>query len=221
LAREEPLTGPPEGPVDGEALRVGVLASQGDFAAHARMLRALGATAVEVRTPEHLEELDALIIPGGESTTITKAIERDGLEPAIRAHAESGRPILGTCAGMIVCDRDHLGLIDAVSRRNAFGRQLASFEADLVVEGLGPEPLRAVFIRAPWVESHGPAVEVLARVEEHPVAIRDGAVLAVAFHPELTDDSRVHALLMALATAARERRADAPETKEKTAGGET
>jgi pyridoxal 5'-phosphate synthase pdxT subunit len=184
----------------GGRLRVGVLASQGDFAAHARMLRELGAEAVEVRTPEQLERLDALIIPGGESTTISKAIERDGLEPAIRAHAEGGRPLLGTCAGMIVCDREHLGLIDLTARRNAFGRQVASFEADLVVEGLGPEPLRAVFIRAPWVESHGPGVEVLAEVDGHPVAVREGTVIACSFHPELTDDLRLHALLMAVAT---------------------
>ncbi len=195
---------PPE--VERERLRVGVLASQGDFAAHSEMLRELGAEAIEVRNPGQLESLDALVIPGGESTTITKAIERDGLADAIRAHAASGRPILGTCAGMIVCDRDHLGLIDARARRNAFGRQIASFEADLEVEGLGPEPLRAVFIRAPWIEDHGPGVEVLASVDDHPVAIRDGRVLACSFHPELTDDPRLHALLMAMATAARKDR---------------
>ena len=190
---------------EGRRLRIGVLASQGDFAAHAEMVRPLGADAVEVRTPAEVEGLDALIIPGGESTTITKAIERDALEPAIRDHAESGRPILGTCAGMIVCDRDHLGLIDATARRNAFGRQIASFEADLEIEGIGPDPLRAVFIRAPWVEAHGPDVEVLAELDGHPVAIRQGPVLAVSFHPELTDDSRLHALLMAMATTAKER----------------
>ncbi len=110
---------------------------------------------------------------------------------------------------MIVCDREHLGLVDAVARRNAFGRQLASFEADLVIEGIGPEPLRAVFIRAPWIESHGDEVEVLARVGDHPVVIRQGRVLACAFHPELTDDSRIHALLMAMATAVRRGRDDA------------
>ena len=183
------------------ALRVGVLASQGDFAAHAAMLRALGADAVEVRTPEAFAGLDALVIPGGESTTITKAIERDGLEPAIRAHVEAGLPLLGTCAGMILCGRDHLGLLDATVRRNAYGRQLASFEADLTMEGIGPEPLRAVFIRAPWVEEHGPGVEVLAELDGHPVAVREGPILACAFHPELTDDPRVHALLMAMASA--------------------
>ena len=195
------------------ALRAGVLASQGDFAAHVEMLRALGADAHEVRRPAELERLDALIIPGGESTTIAKAIERDGLEPAIRAHHDAGRPILGTCAGMILCARNHLGLLDATCRRNAFGRQLASFEADLAVEGLGPEPLRAVFIRAPWIEEHGPGVDVLAAVDGHPVVAREGRVLACSFHPELTDDSRIHAMLMAMATAARERAAAQPDTE--------
>jgi 5'-phosphate synthase pdxT subunit len=128
-----------------------------------------------------------------------------GLEPALRAHHEAGRPILGTCAGLIICDADHLGFLDATARRNAFGRQLQSFEADLEVEGIGDEPLRAVFIRAPWVESHGPAVEVLASCEGHPVAIRDGSVLASAFHPELTDDPRFHAIFMAMTTSFRER----------------
>jgi 5'-phosphate synthase pdxT subunit len=187
-------------------LRIGVLASQGDFAAHAAMLRSLGAEAVEVRTSAAIADLDGLVIPGGESTTITKAIDRDGLAPAIVAHAEAGRPILGTCAGMIVCDRDHLGLVDAKAERNAFGRQIASFEVELQVEGLGPDPVRAVFIRAPWIEEFGDEVEVLASADGHPVAIRQGQVVLCAFHPELTDDSRMHALLMALATAARERR---------------
>jgi 5'-phosphate synthase pdxT subunit len=199
-------------------LRIGLLASQGDFAAHAEMLRDLGADPVEVRTAEQIEGLDGLVIPGGESTTIAKAIERDALEPAIRAHADLGRPILGTCAGMIICDREHLGLLDATARRNAYGRQIASFEADLEVEGIGPEPLRAVFIRAPWIESYGPGVAVLAELEGHPVAVREGPVLATAFHPELTDDSRIHALLMAMATAAREGSVDSPArgTKERT-----
>jgi 5'-phosphate synthase pdxT subunit len=200
------LTGPLVPPdADRAALRVGVLASQGDFEAHARMLEALGAEASEVRAPEELSELDALVIPGGESTTIAKAIERDGLEPAIRAHHLAGHPILGTCAGMIICARNHLGLLDAHCRRNAFGRQLASFEADLEVDGLGPEALRAVFIRAPWIEEHGPGVELLASVDGHPVVVREGPVLACSFHPELTDDSRIHAMLMAMATGARER----------------
>jgi 5'-phosphate synthase pdxT subunit len=194
---------PAAGP-DPRRLRIGLLASQGDFAAHAEMLGELGAAAVEVRTPDRIEGLDGLVIPGGESTTIAKAIERDALEPAIRAHADAGRPILGTCAGMIICDRDHLGLLDAIARRNAYGRQIASFEADLEVEGIGPEPLRAVFIRAPWIESYGPEVTVLAELEGHPVAVRQGPILATSFHPELTNDSRIHALLMAMATAARE-----------------
>ena len=186
-------------PGSAQALAIGVLASQGDFAAHARMLEAIGAEAVEVRTPAELERVEALVIPGGESTTISKAIERDGLAEPIRAHAHAGRPILGTCAGMIVCDRDHLGLVDVVARRNAFGRQLASFEADLVVEGLGPEPVRAVFIRAPWIEDTGPEVAVLAALDGHPVAVRQGRIVLAAFHPELADDPRLHALLMAMA----------------------
>jgi pyridoxal 5'-phosphate synthase pdxT subunit len=196
------LEGVPPKPRGERRLRIGVLASQGDFAAHGEMLRSLGAEPLEVRTPVDLGDLDGLVIPGGESTTITKAIERDGLEPAIRAHADAGRAVLGTCAGMIVCDREHLGLVDATARRNAFGRQIASFEVELEVAGLGPDPMRAVFIRAPWIEDHGDEVEVLASVDDHPVVVRQGNVLLCAFHPELTDDSRLHALLMALATAA-------------------
>ncbi len=193
---------------EAERLRIGVLASQGDFGAHAEMLRSLGAEPIEVRTAEELSGLDGLIIPGGESTTITKAIERDGLEPAIRAHADSGLPILGTCAGMIVCDREHLGLVDAAARRNAFGRQIASFEVELKVGGIGPDPMRAVFIRAPWIDEHGAEVEVLASVDDRPVVVRQGQIVLCAFHPELTDDSRLHALLMAMATAARNRAAE-------------
>ena len=190
-----------------QPLRIGVLASQGDFAAHAAMLSSLGADPVEVRTAEQLRDLDGLVIPGGESTTIAKAIERDGLESAIRAHAASGRPILGTCAGMIICDREHLGLVDATARRNAFGRQIASFELEVEVGGVGPDPMRAVFIRAPWIEDHGAEVEVLASVDGHPVVVRQGQIVLCAFHPELTDDSRLHALLMALATSSRDRSA--------------
>ena len=186
-------------------LKVGVLALQGGFEAHSETLRQLGAEPRDVRTPEDMEGLDALVIPGGESTTIGKMIASAELEPALCAHHEAGRPILGTCAGLIVCDAEHLGFIDATARRNAFGRQLQSFEADLDVEGAGDEPLRAVFIRAPWVERHGPDVEVLASYEGHPVAIREGNVLACAFHPELTDDPRFHAIFMAMASAARER----------------
>ena len=186
-------------------LQIGVLASQGDFAAHARMLTQLGAEPSEVRAPDELAAIDALVIPGGESTTISKALERDRLAAPIVAHVEAGKPLLGTCAGMIICARDHLGVLDISVRRNAFGRQRASFEADLAISGLGPEPLRAVFIRAPWVESHGDGVEVLAEVDGHPVAVREGNVLACSFHPELTDDLRVHALLMAMASADAER----------------
>jgi pyridoxal 5'-phosphate synthase pdxT subunit len=193
-------------------LRVGVLAVQGGFEAHLKMLRDLGADAREVRAPEDLEDLDALVIPGGESTTITMGIEAAGLEPAIRGHHEAGRPVFGTCAGLILCDNAHLGLIDATAERNAFGRQLQSFEADLVVDGMGDEPLRAVFIRAPWVKRHGPGVEVLASYDGHPVAIREGSVLACAFHPELTDDPRLHALFMAMATSAQGRAREEAET---------
>ena len=190
--------------MNGVPLSIGVLAIQGDFEAHRRMLSSLGARAREVRTPEHLQGLDGLVIPGGESTTISLGMERDGLDDAIRAHAEAGRPILGSCAGMIVCDRVHLGVGDYLCRRNAFGRQRQSFEEDLRVEGLGEEPLRAVFIRAPWVEELGAGVEVLAEIGGHPVAVRDRSLLAVSFHPELTDDSRLHALFMAMCTRVRE-----------------
>ena len=190
-------------------LRVGVLAVQGDFEAHRRMLSSLGAEASEVRAPEQLRGLDGLVIPGGESTTISKGMARDGLDDAVRGHAAAGKPILGSCAGMIVCDGEHLGIGDYRCRRNAFGRQRQSFEQDLRVDGLGEEPLRAVFIRAPWVEDHGSGVEVLAELDGHPVAVRDGNLLAVAFHAELTDDSRLHAYFMAKVTAAQETHADA------------
>lgn len=185
-------------------LRIGVLAIQGGFEAHSEMLRGLEADVGEVRAPADLAGLDGLVIPGGESTTIVKGIESAGLAEAIRAHHAAGRPVFGTCAGMIVCDADHLGLLDATARRNAFGRQLQSFEADLAIEGIGSEPLRAVFIRAPWVDRHGAGVEVLASYDGHPVAVREGSVLACAFHPELTDDPRLHALFMAMTTRARE-----------------
>jgi pyridoxal 5'-phosphate synthase pdxT subunit len=188
-------------------LRIGVLALQGDFEAHRRMLEGLGAEVTEVRTPAHLDGLNGLVIPGGESTTISMGMERDGLDEAIRTRHRSGMPIFGSCAGMIVCDRDHLGLADYLCRRNAFGRQLQSFEEDLVIDGLGEEPLRAIFIRAPWVEEAGPGVEQLAEIRGHPVAVRDGSVLAVAFHAELTDDSRLHAAFMAICTSARRSRA--------------
>jgi len=173
-------------------VRVGVLAIQGDFEAHAGMLAALGAEARAVRTPEGLEGIDALIIPGGESTTMTIGLEREGLVQPLRDLAASGTPVLGTCAGLIMLDRDHLGVLDVRARRNAFGRQVHSFEADVEINGMSGGPLRAVFIRAPWVEEHGDDVEVLARLDGHPIAVRQGSVLAVAFHPELTEDARLH-----------------------------
>jgi 5'-phosphate synthase pdxT subunit len=177
---------------------------QGDFRAHRQMLQALGAESVYIRKPDQLEGLDGLVIPGGESTTISMGMSRDGLDRAVKELDAAEKPILGSCAGMIVCDRDHLGIGDYVCRRNAFGRQLHSFEQDLVLRGLGEEPLRGVFIRAPWVEDYGPEVEILAEVDGHPVAVRDRNRLAVAFHAELTDDSRLHAFFMAMATAHRD-----------------
>ena len=176
---------------------VGVLALQGDFEAHAKILARLGAVAREVRTPAGLEGLDALIIPGGESTVMTLGIEREGLGDPLRALARSGTPVLGTCAGMIMLDRAHLGVLDIEARRNAFGRQLHSFEADLDVTGVTGGPVHAVFIRAPWAAETGPEVEVLAEVEDHPVAVRQGNVIAVSFHPELTGETRLHELLLA------------------------
>jgi pyridoxal 5'-phosphate synthase pdxT subunit len=175
---------------------VGVLALQGDFEAHARILERLGATACEVRTPRDLEGIEALIIPGGESTVMSLGIAREGLEEPLRELAHSGAPLLGTCAGMIMLDRRHLGLLDIEAQRNAFGRQLRSFEADLDFDGLFDHPIHAVFIRAPWVADHGPRVEVLASVESHPVAVRQDNLLAVSFHPELTGETRLHELLL-------------------------
>ncbi len=179
---------------------VGVLALQGDFQAHARMIEALGAKAREVRTPAGLDGIDALIIPGGESTTMTLGIEREGLAEPLRDLVGAGTPVLGTCAGLIMLDREHLGLLDVTARRNAFGRQVHSFEADLELEGIDGGPLRGVFIRAPWVEEAGDAVAVLARLEGHPVAVREEGILAVAFHPEMHGDSRLHQWLLARAS---------------------
>ena len=170
-------------------MTVGVLALQGDFEAHAKVLRELGATPREVRTPDDLEGLDSVVIPGGESTTMTIGMEREGLAEPLRKLVASGVRTLGTCAGLIMLDRDHLGLLDVTTKRNAFGRQLQSFEADLEIEG---EPMTAVFIRAPWVDETGEGVEVLAEVDGHPVAVRQDNILAVAFHPELTNDVRLH-----------------------------
>lgn len=192
---------------------IGVLAIQGDFEAHAGMLRELGAEPRIVRGPDDLEGLDALVIPGGESTTMTFGIEREGLAEPLRELAASGTPVLGTCAGLIMLDRDHLDVMDIRARRNAFGRQVHSFEADLDLDGLGGGPLRAVFIRAPWVDEHGDGVEVLAEIEGHPVAVREGNVLAVAFHPELTDDARVHEWLVGRARKAEGGRRESVEER--------
>jgi 5'-phosphate synthase pdxT subunit len=177
---------------------VGVLALQGGFAAHERVLRRLGAQVREVRVPGDLQGLEGLVIPGGESTTMTLGIEREGLAEPLRELAARGTPILGSCAGLIMLDREHLGLMDMSAERNAFGRQLQSFETDLELAGLAGEPLRAVFIRAPWIAEHGPDVEILAEVDGHPVAARQGSMLAVAFHAELTEDDRVHRMFLEL-----------------------
>jgi 5'-phosphate synthase pdxT subunit len=190
---------------------VGVLAVQGDFEAHARALERLGCEAVEVREPGALTELDALVIPGGESTTIAKGIASYGLARPIARFAASGRPVLGTCAGLILLDRNHLGLMDIEARRNAFGRQVRSFEADVHVRGLGDEPLRAVFIRAPWIESQGEGVETLAELDGRAVVARQSNLLVAAFHPELTDDLRLHALFLALQEGGGERPAVSSE----------
>jgi pyridoxal 5'-phosphate synthase pdxT subunit len=168
--------------------RIGVLAVQGNFREHAAMLRRLGAEAVEVRKPEQLEQLDGLIVPGGESTAIARLVQLYGFEEAIRSFQ---RPILGTCAGMILLDRHHLGLLDLAVDRNAYGRQVASFEADLELVG-DEDPLRGVFIRAPRVAEAGPDVEVLAELDGEPVLLQEGRIVVAAFHPELTDDTRVH-----------------------------
>jgi 5'-phosphate synthase pdxT subunit len=188
---------PPAEPA-GRPPRIGVLAVQGGFEAHTAALERLGAEAVEVRRPGQLAELDGLVIPGGESTTIQMGLEAYELVQPLEELAAAGRPVLGTCAGLIVLDRDHLGLMDIEARRNAFGRQVRSFEADVAIRGLGDEPLRAVFIRAPWIESAGNGVDVLAALEGHPVVARQGNVLAAAFHPELTDDLRLHAYFLAM-----------------------
>ncbi len=175
---------------------VGILALQGDFEAHARILRELGAQAREVRVPADLERLDALVVPGGESTVMTLGIAREGLAQPLRTLTRSGVPVLGTCAGMIMLDRDHLGVLDIRTSRNAFGRQLRSFETDLELAGVEGGPLHAVFIRAPWVAERGQDVQVLGSVDGHPVAVRQGPVVAVSFHPELAGDTRLHELLL-------------------------
>jgi 5'-phosphate synthase pdxT subunit len=182
---------------------IGVLALQGGFEAHERMLRKLGPTPPrvrEVRVPSDLDDIQGLVIPGGESTTMTLGIEREGLAKPLRQLAGEGGvggiPILGSCAGLIMLDRDHLGVMDIRADRNAFGRQIRSFEADIEVRGIAGGPVRGIFIRAPWIAEHGADVEVLGEIEGHPVAASQGKMLAVSFHTELSDDDRLHRLFL-------------------------
>jgi len=179
-----------------DAPLIGVLALQGDFQAHEQVLARLGAPVREVRVVDDLDGIAGLVIPGGESTTMTLGVRREGLAEPLAELVREGLPVLGSCAGLIMLDRAHLGLMDIVAKRNAFGRQVKSFEADVDVAELPGGPLRAIFIRAPWIAEHGPGVEVLAEVDGRPVAAREGRLLAVAFHSELSDDDRVHALLL-------------------------
>jgi 5'-phosphate synthase pdxT subunit len=202
--------GPPT--ADGVAAPlIGVLALQGGFEAHERMLSGLGARTREVRVPADLAGLDGLVVPGGESTTMTLGIAREGLAEPLRELAASGTvggiPILGTCAGLIMLDRDHLGVMDMRAERNAFGRQIRSFEADVRLRGIDGLPIRGIFIRAPWIAEHGPDVEILGEVEGHAVAAREGMALAVSFHAELGTDDRLHRLFLGLVE---ERRAAGP-----------
>jgi 5'-phosphate synthase pdxT subunit len=185
---------------------VGVLALQGDVAEHLAALRRVGADALEVRNLRDLERVEALIVPGGESTTVIRLLERFGLVEPIKARVAAGMPFWGTCMGMIVAasdvadlDQQTLGLIDITVRRNAFGRQIASAEELLDIPVLGPEPFPAIFIRAPWVERAGDGVEVLASAGGHGVFVRAGNVIGTSFHPELTGDDRLHAYFAALA----------------------
>jgi pyridoxal 5'-phosphate synthase pdxT subunit len=182
---------------------IGVLALQGGFEAHERMLRALGALTRQVRVPADLRGIDGLVIPGGESTTMTLGIEREGLAQPLRALAAAGMPVLGSCAGLIMLDREHLGAMDIVARRNAFGRQVHSFEADVELAGIEGGAMCGIFIRAPWIAEHGPGVEIIGELDGHPVAAREGNILAVSFHSELGSDGRLHALLLELVEAAR------------------
>ena len=183
-------------------VKAGVLALQGDFEAHATMLRSAGASPLEVRTADELAACDALVIPGGESTTIRKLATHYGLLEPLRARVAAGLPVVGTCAGMIVCAREIadgddpiIPAVDITVRRNAYGRQVDSFEADLSFKGVGE--VRAVFIRAPRVERVGDGVEVLATHRDEPVAVRQGAVTLLAFHPEIAGDDRIHRAFIA------------------------
>lgn len=186
-------------------LTIGVLALQGDFREHRQALEALGATVVDVKTDEQLRGVDALVIPGGESTTISKLLRLFDLFDLLKNRISKGLPIYGSCAGMIMLataivdpasGQECLGAIDITVKRNAFGRQVDSFESDLTIDGIAGDPIKAVFIRAPWVESAGESVNVLASVRidgvDHPVAVRQGKALATSFHPELTGDLRIH-----------------------------
>jgi len=190
-------------------MKIGVLALQGAFREHIEALRELGVEAVEVRLPEQLEGLDGLIIPGGESTAIGKLAVTYGLQDAIRRYAQAGKPVYGTCAGMILLSRDAgrdqplLGVMDVTVERNAFGRQIESFETGLDIPALGDEEFPGVFIRAPKIESVGEDVNVLAKLTDGtPVAAQQGNMLITAFHPELTDDLRFHRYFLALVEAA-------------------
>lgn len=195
--------------------RVGVLALQGDYEAHARALAELGAEPLYVTRPAHLDAVDSLVLPGGESTTMAKLIEAYALAPALAGLRRAGRPLLGTCAGLILLaseiaghpDQLRLGLIDVSVRRNAFGRQVDSFETRLEAPALGREPLPAVFIRAPRIVRVGAGVEVLARLGEECVLARQGCVLVATFHPELTPDRRVHRLFLSMGEPGAERSA--------------
>jgi pyridoxal 5'-phosphate synthase pdxT subunit len=175
---------------------VGVLALQGGYQAHQRVLSRLGASVREVRVPADLDRLEGLVLPGGESTTMTLGVAREGLAEPLRELVLGGVPVLGSCAGLIMLDRDHLGLMDIRADRNAFGRQTKSFEADIDIKGLDGGPLRAIFIRAPWIAEHGRGVEILTEIDGHAVAARERDMLAVAFHSELGEDARVHDLFL-------------------------
>jgi 5'-phosphate synthase pdxT subunit len=189
-------------------VKVGVLALQGAVGAHVAVLDRLGVASLPVRTADDLANVDALVLPGGESTTMARLLDRNGLAGLLAERLRRGLPVLGTCAGMILLasevldghpDQRSFGAIDLTVRRNAFGRQVDSFETHLAVQGLPGPPVHAVFIRAPFVERAGPGVEVLAEVDGHPVCCRQGSVLVTAFHPELSRDPRIHEHLLSSA----------------------
>ena len=199
---------------EGTKVVIGVLALQGDVREHIDAVRKAGAEAVPVRTREEIERVDGLIIPGGESTTVGKLLDRFGLMDAVRRMPAACKPIFGTCTGMILLakkvensarEQPRLCLMDVTVRRNAFGRQVDSFEEDIPVQGIEGGPVRAVFIRAPFVSEVHEGVEVLAEFQGHPVLVREGDLLAAAFHPELTDDIRVHRLFIDMVEEAKKR----------------